>query len=161
MAGSPYFTGNRGRLQSPGYNARMSLRFQFSLSKLLIFIAIISVPCAWIAYNANIAHQRLAVRRTLGLPGACLLEIGIYFDGTTPRDVSWIRQAIGDWPATAFWWDSSKDKSREALQRVHSLFPEAHIIDAKRRNFVFEGDQTLRIKGAQSGVHPAFLRAQK
>lgn len=129
---------------------------QFNLRTLLVAFAALSLPLAWVAYNANLVRQRQALRRLLD-SGERGWEIAIVQDGTFPVEVPWIRQVMGDWPAAGFSWNPDADNERSFLKRMHRLFPEAKIISSDGTT-AMDADKSLRQRGAWSAPHPRFLK---
>lgn len=130
-------------------------RPHFTLRSLLVAFVLLALPLSWVAYNANLVRQRLALRRLI-YSGYRVSEPGTFGDGTSPVEVSWIRRKMGDWPAIAFCWSQDTDKDHAILDRIGRLFPEAKIIDREGRT-VREPDKRLRQNGNWAAPHPRYI----
>jgi hypothetical protein len=106
----------------------MPRRFQFSLRPLLVTMAVLAAPCAWVAHNARMVRQREATRLEFWVGGdlSCFLPIG---ENTIPfeQHLPWLRRVLGDDIGRVLLYMPDGDQSGSKLLRVRSLFPEAEI----------------------------------
>lgn len=113
-----------------GYNNPMPRPLQFSLRALLVATAIIAGPCAWIAYNAPIVRQRKAMeRRFVHSSNSSVHFVGRLGGQRRKQSLPWLRRTFGDRPIEALSYMPDRDPDGLELRRVHSLFPEARILE--------------------------------
>jgi hypothetical protein len=118
----------------------MKPRLQFRLRTLLIVVATLAVPCAYLAHEAKIVRQRRAMLRTVDAAGGRYLAINErdLNGGGLPAGVTglgWIRRFLGDVTVVEI------DFHASALSQVDlkQTFPEAD------RHVVPEGEMVLPI----------------
>lgn len=104
----------------------MSRRFQFSLRALLVAVIIVAVPCAWIAQNAHLVQQRNEMLEKYNGADGPLWRVVVMPGLSEPKELPWVRRALGDSPVLAFKWGSDADS--EVNRRLLRLFPEAKIV---------------------------------
>jgi hypothetical protein len=95
-------------------------RFQFRLRTLLIAVAVLSIPCAYVAKQAKTVRDRQAAWAkisTFGKEG-----YASYIDSPLPR----IRQWLGDTPIAVI--ELPSDVSKADLDLIEAEFPEAKLL---------------------------------
>jgi hypothetical protein len=95
-------------------------RFQFRLRTLLIAVAVLSIPCAYVAKQAKIVRDREAAWakvRTFGKEG-----YASYKDSPLPK----IRQWLGDSAIALI--ELPDDVSKSDLELIKTEFPEARVL---------------------------------
>lgn len=94
----------------------MLRRFQFSLRTLLIVVALLALPCAYVGWEAKIVAQRKS-----------WLEAHPDTDhtfppGLEPGEISWVRRWLGDEERCQI---NVRGFSQDELETTSKLFPEA------------------------------------
>ena len=98
-------------------------RFQFELRTLLVVVALLSIACGYVGWQANIVRERKAVIAELQRIGG-----GITAPAPDPPQFgSWIRRILGDVPTNAhlqFPAGAPTTRERELGSRIDAAFPE-------------------------------------
>lgn len=102
----------------------MKPRFQFRLRTLLIGVALLSVPLAYLAHEYRIVAEREAWAKLHDTPTD--MTIGIGYDGNQEDGPGPIRRLLGDEARFAL---TLVDPQPGDVQTARRLFPEAHIFE--------------------------------
>lgn len=94
-------------------------QFQFRLRTLLIAVAVLTVPMAWVGYSLNWIKQRREATNRVPEPN-CFISTWPTDDTPAPRGL-WI---FGEWGYAVIHYDG-RPEEREWFAR---LFPEARLI---------------------------------
>ena len=103
-------------------------RIQFRLRTLLIIVALLALPCAYVAHEAQIVAHRRSVMENAFRNGATPFVPMFTSDFETIPSVPWIRRILGDEGMKEIWWNDATKEEREGFQ---SAFPEAEFHDGK------------------------------
>ena len=100
--------------------------FQFSLRSLLAGVTLLTIPCSYVGWQADIVRERSTMRQRLLDKGAC------FFPGRSPgrykpeNSPSWLRRLLGDIDAPAIYLPSvcGIDDAE-----ITATFPESELLD--------------------------------
>ena len=101
-------------------NAERRRWYQFGLRTLLIGVALLAVPCAYVGRQYQIVRERQSVRRFV-------VEHGGYFNNeeVATEPVPWIRRLLGDEAAS---YIELPDTNYFDRQIIREAFPEGKLI---------------------------------
>jgi hypothetical protein len=95
-------------------------RFQFRLRTLMIAVAVVAIPCAYVGWQMKIVRTRRAeLNRTVD---ARLVGIA---DDDEERVIPWVRRVLGDQRVASIRMLVGTDVAE--LDRLRALFPEAKV----------------------------------
>ena len=99
-----------------------SRRWSFRLRTLLLGVAILAVPLAWIGWQAHIVHERTSLRRSLEARGRSVIPLSMMLDSAVVvPQLNLIRRMMGDEEIIiVVVGEGDADRSR-----AEALFPEA------------------------------------
>ncbi len=111
-------------------------RFQFRLRTLLIVVAILAVPCAYVGWQKSIVRERWAIRKRIeevdeGTITISVDHVVIILKESRPQELSaipipWIRRLLGDEPIEQIVVPLATD--REERRLIKRVFPEAALV---------------------------------
>jgi hypothetical protein len=112
----------------------MRFRFQFRLRTLMIVIALLAIPMAWVGWQVRIVEHRKAIKemlrqRNLGLGG---------LPNFVPLDewptLPWYRELLGDstWPGVYLDGD---EFTADEVREIKDAFPEVRFVIAQEVGF--------------------------
>ena len=108
-------------------------RFQFRLRTLLIAVAVLAVPMAWVGYSLNWIRQRHAILDRQP-PRVWSSSWGLLPTTANAPGGLWL---FGERGEPVLFWEPG---SREDVTQMEQLFPEAHVVVVKepgKKNGVF------------------------
>jgi hypothetical protein len=97
-------------------------RFQFRLRTLLILVALLAVPCAYVGWQAKIVQERRQFLDEIRSEGGFASD---QLHGPSPTP-SWIRRVLGD--EYAVWLVVNRSIDAQRLSQIKRLFPEAIVV---------------------------------
>ncbi len=108
--------------------------YQFGLRTLLIGVALLSLPCAYVAHEARIVASRRAwvklhETQTYMTVVQCYEGIGQCYEGNVTDGPGPIRRWLGDEAHCTF---TLVDPGSDDVQTARRLFPEANILEFHR-----------------------------
>ena len=104
----------------------MTNRFQFRLRTLMIGVALLAIPCAYVGWQAKIVRDRKAVARWIEERNGDLSDnITTPLHGPYQPQVSWLRRTLGDKGVADVLFP--KPLTDDDKQRIKDAFPEAEL----------------------------------
>ena len=94
--------------------------FAFRLWTLLIVVAVLSIPLAWVAHNASLVRERRTMLKYLAT-----VDPFVLFTTRSPARLGWIRMMLGDTELMRIELPTHKEGERGQIQR---LFPETEVV---------------------------------
>jgi hypothetical protein len=109
---------------------------QFSLATLLLLVAVIAVPCGWLAREAELARQQRAFVARIEAHGERRIYYhgyapGIFPDFADPRFMEWLTAVFGDdmfAELAEVWADQVTDLDFTVIARLKKL----HVLDLRK-----------------------------
>src|SRR5262245_9910567 len=95
---------------------------RFTLRTMLVLIALISVPVAWITYHVNWVSNRHRA-----LVWARQHDVEYHYPDGDPIPVSWTLSLLGETGIPEMNVRMEKNEGREGLNDLIRLFPECHV----------------------------------
>jgi hypothetical protein len=117
---------------------RKRRRFQFRLRTLMISVAVLAIPCAYVGWQENIVRERWAMRKRVkevddGFVSVSVDRVVVVIEESGPQSrkesaisIPWIRRLLGDEPIEQITLPSGT--AREERQRIHKIIPEADLV---------------------------------
>ena len=103
-------------------------RFQFSLRTLLIAVAIMAIPCAYVGYQAKIVRERKSMMARIEDLGGGEWTLCCWRPNL--RLISHVRRWFGDRPIQTLEIPTSMTGA-QGVEEIKTLFPEAKLVDDK------------------------------
>jgi hypothetical protein len=104
-------------------------RFQFRLRTLMILVALMAVPCAYVGWQAKIVRERRALLDQIEAAGGGD-ETAVFYNSASPPPPPWLRRILGDETIELLLVPSTTDE--ETMARIHLLFPDTQILVGKK-----------------------------
>jgi hypothetical protein len=104
---------------------RKRRRFQFRLRTLLIGVAILAVPCAYVGRQAMIVRERQTIIKNELINAMTIDASGRDKVAPGRPDIPWIRRLLGDEDCLKIF--APRSATDEDIERFRSAFPEAEV----------------------------------